>query len=104
MDLRRFVGVPHRFLRFRFALACCLLAPALGWAEAGEAPPSGWRELQEQAEDGPLPSPATPATRQQQVRIAAEAGLAFFHTGADGPFPEGSMRVDDPVISVEAPV
>lgn len=39
-----------------------------------------------------------------QVRVSAEAGLAFFNTGADGQFPNAEFRVDDPVISIEAPV
>lgn len=42
--------------------------------------------------------------REQEVRISAEAGIAFFNTGAEGQFPKAEFRIDDPVISVEAPV
>jgi len=63
------------------------------------------RDLKERTDTAPPPAPvATPVARGQQVRIAAEAGLAYFRTGREGPFAEGSFRVDDPVISLEAPV
>lgn len=39
-----------------------------------------------------------------EVRIAAEAGFGYFRTGANGQFPQGAFRVDDPVITIEAPV
>ncbi|HUR57392.1 MAG TPA: hypothetical protein VM029_06765 [Opitutaceae bacterium] len=49
-------------------------------------------------------APASAGARDHQVRIAAEAGLAFFKTGSEGQFPKGEFRVDDPVITLEAPV
>lgn len=62
------------------------------------------RNLQDRVESGPA-SAATPvARRDQEVRISAEAGLAFFSTGSEGQFPKSEFRVDDPVITVEAPV
>lgn len=39
-----------------------------------------------------------------EVRIAGEAGFGYFHTGANGQFPQGTFRADDPVITIEAPV
>ena len=51
------------------------------------------------------PTPAAPASRRENlVRISAETGLTFFHTGRQGQFPEGEFRADDPMISLEAPV
>jgi hypothetical protein len=38
------------------------------------------------------------------VRIAAEAGLAFFSSGNDGAFPNAEFRVDDAKVFLEAPV
>jgi hypothetical protein len=61
------------------------------------------RELRDHAAEGPA-APAASLGRDQQVRIAAEAGLAFFRTGSEGQFPKSEFRADDPVISVEAPV
>lgn len=63
------------------------------------------RDLQEHTDTAPSPvSVGRSVSRGQQVRIAAEAGLAYFRTGREGPFPEGAFRADDPVISLEAPV
>lgn len=39
-----------------------------------------------------------------EVRVAAEVGLAYFHTGRNGQFPNGEFRADDPTLTVEAPV
>ncbi len=57
-----------------------------------------------QGGSGIAPEPARVRDRTHEVRIAAEAGLAFFHTGPEGQFPKGEFRVDDPVISFEAPI
>lgn len=48
------------------------------------------------------PSPA--GSRDHEVRIGGETGLAFFSTGSEGQFPNGEFRVDDTTITVEAPV
>lgn len=40
----------------------------------------------------------------REVRIGAEGALAYFKTGPQGQFPNGEFRVDDPMISLEAPV
>jgi hypothetical protein len=48
------------------------------------------------------PPPST--NRENEVRIAGETGVAFFHTGSEGQFPKDEFRVDDPMISIEAPV
>jgi hypothetical protein len=63
------------------------------------------RDLQEgvRGDRGRAGAPVA-ANRQREVRIAGEAGLAFFKTGRDGQFPKDEFRADDPVISVEAPV
>ncbi len=50
------------------------------------------------------PAPARSASREREVRISAEAGVAFFNTGSQGQFPKAEFRVDDPVIAFEAPV
>lgn len=55
------------------------------------------------------PAAATPAAapvvnRGQDIRITAEAGFALFNTGSEGQFPKAEFRVDDPVISIEAPI
>ncbi len=51
-------------------------------------------------------APALPraASREHEVRIAAETGVAFFNTGSAGQFPKAEFRVDDPVITLESPV
>lgn len=64
------------------------------------------RDLQALQDRGDVSSGSRPpsANRDQEVRIGAEAGLAYFKTGADGQYPTSTFRVDDPVITVEAPV
>lgn len=54
-------------------------------------------------EPGAEPAGAT-LGRDQEVRIAAEGAITFFHTGREGRFPKGEFRADDPVITLEAPV
>ncbi|MSU48646.1 MAG: hypothetical protein EXS37_06040 [Opitutus sp.] len=49
-------------------------------------------------------APGRSANREREVRISAEAGLAFFNTGIEGQFPKSEFRVDDAVIAIEAPV
>jgi uncharacterized coiled-coil protein SlyX len=61
------------------------------------------KDLKEQLADAG-PAPSSPSAREHEVRVAGEAGIAFFSTGAEGPFPHGEIRVDDPVVTVEAPV
>lgn len=64
-----------------------------------------WREWQDRAE-GPgatTPSAGAVTARDHAVRVGAEMGMAFFHTGREGQFPVGEFRVDDPVLSLEAP-
>lgn len=68
------------------------------------------RGLSARAEAEPAAEPArevaTPAFARgaSEVRIAAEGALAFFRTGRKGQFPKGEFRVDDPVVTLEAPV
>ena len=61
--------------------------------------------LREQADTGSKET-AIPveASRDHEVRIAGEAGLAYFSSGSEGQFPNGEFRVDDTTITVEAPV
>jgi hypothetical protein len=56
------------------------------------------------AGEGAAATSAGAAGREHEVRVSAEAGAAFFHTGREGQFPKDEFRVDDPVIAVEAPV
>jgi uncharacterized coiled-coil protein SlyX len=65
----------------------------------------GLRDLQDRVETPTATAPAVRTTsRDQTVRVSAEAGLAFFSTGSEGQFPKSEFRADDPVISLEAPV
>ena len=51
---------------------------------------------------------ATPAPRSaggnRELRVSAEAGFAFFNTGTLGQFPKAEFRVDDAMLTFEAPV
>ena len=61
------------------------------------------RGLQEQmGSGGTAPQPSF--DRAHEVRIGAEAGLAFFRSGAEGQFPKSEFRVDDAFVTIEAPV
>lgn len=60
------------------------------------------RELRVQREGAAGPVEAVRG--DHAVRVAGEAGFAFFQTGRAGSFPKAEFRVDDPVISLEAPV
>jgi hypothetical protein len=65
------------------------------------------RELRGLADrgEGPNAGPTAPrSNREHEVRISAEAGIAFFNTGSEGQFPKAEFRIDDPVIALEAPV
>lgn len=48
------------------------------------------------------PAPVLRSVRE--IRLSAEAGLAFFSSGRQGAFPNSEFRVDDAKIFVEAPV
>ncbi len=52
----------------------------------------------------PAAESQAPRDRSREVRIAGEAGIAFFNTGSAGMFPKAEFRVDDPHLSIEAPV
>jgi len=58
------------------------------------------REHQSTAEE----IPAAAVSRGAELRLSGEAGLAFFHTGREGAFPNSEFRVDDARLYVEAPV
>lgn len=61
--------------------------------------------LQAQAESGAKDSAApVESSRDHEVRIAGETGLAYFSSGAQGQFPNGEFRVDDTIVTLEAPV
>ena len=60
--------------------------------------------LQQQAGVAPAERAVPVGSREHEVRIAGEVGLAFFKTGSKGQFPNGEFRVDDATITVEAPV
>ena len=50
------------------------------------------------------PDTMSSARSPGEVRISAEAGLAFFSSGRDGQFPKDEFRVDDAKVFFEAPV
>ena len=65
------------------------------------------RELRGLADrvEAPAAGAAAPRSgREHEVRVSAEAGIAFFNTGPEGQFPKAEFRIDDPVIAIEAPV
>lgn len=66
------------------------------------------RELRDLQARGEAPAGAAAVARaggrEHEVRIGAEAGIAFFSTGPAGQFPKAEFRADDPVITIEAPV
>ena len=59
--------------------------------------------LKEAGEDAAT-SPMAALGGDATVRISGEAGLAFFHTGAAGPFSNSEFRVDDAKLFIEAQV
>ena len=69
-----------------------------------EAQQGQLKRLQERVENETAPAPPAMSDREHEVRVEGEAGIAFFDTGASGPFPKAEFRADDPVIAVEAPV
>ncbi len=67
------------------------------------------RQLQTLQERTDAAAPAERAvpvesSRDHEVRIAGESGLAFFSSGSHGQWPNSEFRVDDTTITVEAPV
>ena len=67
------------------------------------------RQLQTLQERTDAAAPAERAvpvesSREREVRIAGESGLAFFSSGSHGQWPNSEFRVDDTTITVEAPV
>ena len=62
------------------------------------------RGLSDRVEAAGTSAPVRTPNREHEVRISGEAGVAFFNTGADGQFPKSEFRVDDPVITIEAPI
>jgi uncharacterized coiled-coil protein SlyX len=75
-------------------------------SELARATDRNRRDLQALQERGEAPAAARPpsSNRDQEVRISAEVGLAFFKTGSEGQYPSSTFRVDDAVIALEAPV
>ena len=51
-----------------------------------------------------LPAERVSPGRAREIRVAGEAGFAFFQTGSAGAYPKAEFRVDDPVITLEAAV
>jgi hypothetical protein len=82
-----------------------LTARLAGLSQASERHERELRGLQDRV-DSAAPNVAAPrgGGRDREIRLSAEMGMAFFHTGREGRFPEGEFRVDDPVIALEAPV
>ncbi len=61
------------------------------------------KSLQEKVDNPAADAPA-PVHPAGEVRISAEAGLAFFKSGSAGQFPNSEFRVDEAKLFVEAPV
>ncbi len=64
------------------------------------------QSLQERTEPAAAPERPVPveSSRDHEVRIGGEAGLAFFSSESEGQFPNSEFRVDDATITVEAPI
>jgi uncharacterized coiled-coil protein SlyX len=60
--------------------------------------------LQQQPADTKETAIPVSTSRDQEVRVAGEVGLAYFSSGRNGQFPNGEFRVDDATITLEAPV
>jgi hypothetical protein len=61
----------------------------------------------EELEGGSASTPArvaAPRGTQGQVRVGAEAAVAFFNTGPEGGFPNAEFRVDEAKVQIEAAV
>jgi hypothetical protein len=69
--------------------------------QQGKALKSLQEKVENAAGDSAAAAPVRPAG---EVRISAEAGLAFFKSGSAGQFPNSEFRVDDAKLFVEAPV
>ena len=50
------------------------------------------------------PSGPSPVETGRQIRVSGEAGLAFFHSGKNGNFPNSEFRVDEAKVFIEAPI
>ena len=70
---------------------------------AGEKQARDLQGLQERVEDREAAkAPAT--SREHEIRVSGQAGIALFKTGSDGQFPGSEFRLDDAKIFLEAPV
>lgn len=60
----------------------------------------------ERTEAGPATSgtPAQGGLKLGRVNLSGEAGLAFFHSGREGAFPNAEFRLDEAKLFVEAPI
>jgi len=96
--LQEQVGAQHQMIE---ALAAQLTELRQGGARQ-EQQLREWREQHELAA-GSAEAVRT-GRRDHEVRVSGEAGVAFFQTGSAGSYPKAEFRVDDPVISLEAPV
>lgn len=59
--------------------------------------------LQEKREPEP-PAPTPEPTRFGKIHLSGEGGVAFFHTGSEGQFPNSEFRVDEAKLFIEAPI
>ena len=60
------------------------------------------RSAQDRAEAAPAAKPT--GSREHEIRVSGQAGLAFFKTGSAGQFPNSEFRLDDAKVFFEAPV
>ena len=71
---------------------------------AGERQERALRGLQERIEGRDDAKPAPAGSREHEIRLSGQAGIALFKTGAQGQFPNSEFRLDDAKVMLEAPV
>jgi hypothetical protein len=59
---------------------------------------------QPEIKEPPLESKSSGTFGLGKVNISGEGGVAFFHTGSEGAFPNAEFRVDEAKLFVEAPI
>lgn len=71
---------------------------------AGDRQERELRGLQERVDDGSGGAKPPAGSREHEIRVSGQAGLAFFKTGSAGQFPNSEFRLDDAKVFLEAPV
>ena len=58
----------------------------------------------DEAADGATPATTSSGLKLGRINLSGEVGVAFFHSGSEGAFPNAEFRVDEAKLFVEAPV